>query len=203
MPADNTELRIDLGAARDQGPRPTCLSFSLSDIHRSAIGFSELLSPESLHRLAAQRAKKHHNVGLTLQEAIEGLSHHGQTTEPAWPYNSKNATEPACTFHKAKAVYLPFDHMIIAAAIGAGKPISLIIDIDTAFFRYKGAEALDLVANTQIQGRHAVVICGLRTVGGGSEYLVKNSWGVGWGDLGHAWLTSGFVSARSPLLLRI
>lgn len=203
MPVDPTELLINLGAARDQGARPTCLSFSLSEIHRAAITFDALLSPESLHRQASARAKKAISEGLAFHEATDSLNADGQATEKDWPYHTEKPLNASCTFHRIAAVSLPFDHTTVIAAIKSGLPIGLIIDVDLTFFGYIGPVALDLTASSQVQGRHAVVICGFRPSAGSFDYLVKNSWGGNWGVKGYAWLTSYHISARSPFLVRI
>ncbi|WP_082553520.1 C1 family peptidase [Altererythrobacter sp. Root672] len=203
MPADEQELRIDLGEARNQGPRPTCLSFSLSEIHRSAISLGELLSPESLHRRATQRARKPAEVGLTILEATESLAQDGQTTETAWPYNVDAPVQHACVYYQSNAVALSFSAKTVFDALKDGRPIILVIDVDIPFFSCNGVTPLVPLNGSQIQGRHAVVICGFRTSAGKAEYLIKNSWGGAWGEHGHAWLTTEYVLGRTPQLIRI
>jgi hypothetical protein len=203
MPTEPGEITIDLGNARDQGPRPTCLSFSLSESHRAAIAHRELLSPESLHRKAAALAKKVPSEGLALHEAVTGLSIEGQTTEADWPYNSEQPLDVGCLLYRRTAIALQFEHVHIVTAIQSGLPISLIINVDLTFFGCDGQSAVDLIASSPIQGRHAVVICGYRTAGGGHEYLIKNSWGGAWGDRGYAWLTTNYIFGRSPQLVQV
>ena len=203
MPADEQDLRIHLGEARNQGARPTCLSFSLSEIHQSAISLAELLSPESLHRHAAQRANKTANVGLTISEATEGLAQDGQTTEMAWPYNSEAPVQQPCAFYQSNAFAVSFSSATVLDTLKSGKPISLVIDVDLPFYSCNGITPLSLLNGSQIQGRHAVVICGIRTLEGKVEYFIKNSWGKDWGHHGHAWLTTQYILGRSPQLIRI
>lgn len=203
MPSDGQELLIDLGEARDQGLRPTCLSFSLSEIHRSAICLDELLSPESLHRAAIKRAQKSAGLGLTIAEATLSLARDGQTTETSWPYNVDVPVQHGCTYHQANTEILSFSTTAVLDALKGGRPLSLIIDVDMSFFNCNGVIPLALSNGSQIHGRHAVVICGFRLSAGEEEYLVKNSWGGAWGDHGHAWLTSEYVFGRSPQIIRI
>lgn len=198
-----TELRIELGAARDQGPRPTCLSFALSEIHRVAIGFEQLLSPESLHQRACLLASKPKEAGLTVLEAADSLNQNGQTTELAWPYNIDSPIEPGCTFHRAKPIDLKFLSQAVVDRLLTGSPISLIIDIDSTFFVCDGITPLALLSRSQVQGRHAVVICGIHRVHQETHYFIKNSWGASWGSSGYAWLTEEYVLGRSPQLIWI
>jgi C1A family cysteine protease len=203
MSVEDFELRLNMGEVRDQGPRPTCLSFSLSETHCSAAGSKELFSPESLHSLAALRAQQSRSYGLSLIQATDGLRHDGQTTESAWPYNSHTATLPECAYYCATAHSTPFAVATVRTALEAGFPLSLIINVDVSFFACSGNEAVQLIHNSQVQGRHAVVICGYSYSLANEQYLIKNSWGIGWGKDGYAWLTSEYIQARSPQLLRI
>jgi hypothetical protein len=196
-------LRIELGMARDQGPRPTCISFSFSDTHLAQRRLKELLSPESLHQLATQRAAKVSGQGLTLKEATEGLRLDGQSTEAAWPYGNELPLDAACDFHKASAQGLSFDPNLVRRLVCAGEVLSLILDVDTAFFSYLAGATLDLDAASVVHARHAVVICGFRENVGGLAYFIRNSWGPGWGENGHAWIASAYILARSPQLVRI
>jgi hypothetical protein len=201
MSVNPDTVLIELGSARDQGPRPTCLSFSISEIHRAAIALDELLSPESLHRLAATRAKKLIGEGLLFHEAKQGLHTDGQTTELKWPYDEPKALDVGCIFHRADATSLPFDHDIVVATLKSGIPIGLIIDVDLTFFGHASESSLELTPTSQVQGRHAIVICGVRTSFPKFEYLIKKPWGTGWGVKGYAWLTHNHVSGRTPILV--
>ncbi|QEH79837.1 hypothetical protein EIK56_17540 [Sphingomonas sp. C8-2] len=203
MPDSAICIELNLGPARDQGPRPTCLSFAVSDIHRVVRNPKELLSPESLHRRASLRAGRTVADALTTGAAINSLALDGQSSEFDWPYGSENPLNASCRFHQAHAVDRPFDVSTVERSLKCGRAIGLIINIDVPFFMCRDLTPLDLLKSAKIEGRHAVVICGFRLSGGSYEYSIKNSWGEGWGMRGHAWLTSKYISARSPRLLWI
>jgi hypothetical protein len=203
MQADTAELRIALGPARDQGPRPTCISFSFSDTHLVQLGMKGLLSPESLHQLATKRAAKPPGKGLALAEAMAGLRLDGQSTEAAWPYGSNLPLDAGCELNKASSQVLNFEPNVARRLLRTGEVLSLILDVDTAFYYYRAGTTLDLNLNSVVQARHAVAICGFREQGSGLEYFIRNSWGRGWGEEGHAWITSAYILARSPQIIRI
>lgn len=196
------DLRIDLGEARDQGKRPTCLAFALSEIHQANQNLQILLSPESLHYAGTQRVKKSLDIGLTVQEASTALDQDGQTTEASWPYNSGAPLDASCIYYTLTVLVSHFGEPTIMTALQAGYPIVLIVDVDMAFFTCSPTDAIDLDQNLQVQARHAVVICGCRQGPRGTEFLIKNSWGKDWGDNGYAWVTQAYIAARSPELIR-
>ncbi|WP_442802190.1 C1 family peptidase [Sphingobium sp. CR2-8] len=203
MPDSAVFIEIDLGLARDQGPHPTCLSFAVSDIHRVVRDPKELLSPESLHRQASLRACRPVAYALTIDAAIDSLALDGQASELDWPYRSENPLNASCEFHQAHVMDKPFDGSTVERSLKCGRAIGLVINIDAPFFACTGLAPLDLLNNAKIEGRHAVVICGLRPSGGSYEYSIKNSWGEGWGTRGYAWLTAKYILARSPRLIWI
>lgn len=80
------DLRSRLGAARDQGPRPTCLAFAASDLHGSVRPGWDPLSCESAFFNAQRRSGRPPTVGATLPSMIDALREDGQPVEAAWPY---------------------------------------------------------------------------------------------------------------------
>ncbi len=192
-----------LGASRDQGDRPTCLSFAISETHGSAIRSGELLSPESLHRLSARRARQLPEKALTPLQAVDGLENDGQTIELAWPYHSEKPQDPNCAYHTAKALISKFDTLAVVKSIQSKLPACLILDIDLPFFLCNGVDVLQPDPASKVEGRHAIVICGFRDGPNGKEFYIKNSWGDGWAAKGFGWLSEQYVSARSPILIRI
>ena len=54
-----------------------------------------------------------------------------------------------------------------------------------------------------IRGYHAVVAAGLGTTDASRCFLVRNSWGVGWGENGYAWLDEAFLARHLRNLLTV
>ncbi len=192
---------MNLGQARDQGQRPTCLSFAISELHHSKIAIAELLSPESLHQLAGRRVGKPPSAALQIGEAVNSLATDGQTSELAWPYGSPSPVDPSAHYFKTKAFERPYDPTWINAQLTSGQPAVLVVDVDTTFYSYTAGEILAFNSAATIQARHAVALCGMRNEMSQYCFLVKNSWGSGWGDAGYAWLEESYILARNPTML--
>ncbi|MFO0612774.1 MAG: C1 family peptidase [Polyangiaceae bacterium] len=80
-----------------------------------------------------------------------------------------------------------FDAIVDDLATGQEVYGAFRID-DAAWSRPQGGMITDYASEER--GPHAVTIVGYRTNGPrGRELLIKNSWGVDWGDGGYAWLT--------------
>ncbi len=79
------DLRSRFGLARDQGARPTCLAFAVSDVHASVRDSQEPLSPEYLFYNAKKRDGKP-TSGATVPMIRLALEMDGQPLESGWPY---------------------------------------------------------------------------------------------------------------------
>ena len=115
MNADVTGL---LSAVRDQGNRPTCLSFAASDAHRVARTHANDFSPESLHQLSARRLGVPANNGMPPDVVLAVLSTDGQTEEASWPYNGAIAASPQY-FQKAGTL-VPFSSDAVLKNLAQG-----------------------------------------------------------------------------------
>ena len=80
------DLRPSFGAARDQGPRPTCLAFAASDAHAGLRPGWTPLSCEFAFCHAQRRAGRSPGQGALLPAMLETLRKDGQPTETGWPY---------------------------------------------------------------------------------------------------------------------
>ena len=82
------DMRAIFLDARDQGPRPTCLAFALSDAHTAERTPRRSLSVDYLYYLALRRMPANHgDNGVGLNEAADALRVDGQPLETSWPYS--------------------------------------------------------------------------------------------------------------------
>lgn len=203
MSSDKDEILINLGVVRDQETRPTCMSFALSDVHRSRIKLPEPLSPKSLHRAACARGKTSVDEAISVFMSLATLEMDGQTTEESWPYHAESCVNPSAIFHKRKGFREAFDGEAVAALLGRGTPVVIVIDIGEEFFTRVGDEPLEAGDALPKETCHAVIIAGSRLGRAGRYFRLRNSWGVGWGSHGHAWASTAYLLARSPTIVRI
>ena len=200
------DLRAGLGAARDQGQRPTCLAFAASDAHAALRAAWSPLSCEFAFYHAQRRAGRPPSTGATLPAVLEALRLDGQPEETGWPYLSAMLTEPAAwkppedvgPRYGRAGVSFAAAIDAITAELDGNNPIILLMTLSASFF----APGPDAVIRPTVGEppdpamRHAVVAVGHGSLPGERVTLVRNSWGPTWGAAGHAWLTDDFLRPR-------
>ena len=196
--------RARLPEARDQGARPTCMAFAISDGHTFYRNNTKLLSAEYLFCKGKQRQLPlNHNDGLYVNTAIDALNVDGQPEEVFFPYQVQaNSTLPVPavpfgkpTYHKLLTSNKSGIDQIIQLLDAKQSPVILLKIIDS-FFRYKKNDApIDTNCTKAHRGNHAVLAVGHAvTTLGARCILIRNSWGVGWGDGGHGWVSETYIT---------
>lgn len=197
------DLRGGLGAARDQGQRPTCLAFALSDLNRQANRLPAPLSAEFLYREAATRTFGWRpGDGLHLQIAINAAIAPGQPFERLCPYMPLEPTLPLALNPPCSPMFAhSFSHHAprvadIVADLDMGKPVGLVLRLTPDFFVVDANPAQVPFSWGTIEMPHAVVAVGYGDDTATQELhvLIRNSWGSSWGDAGHAWLPERYLA---------
>ena len=112
----------------------------------------------------------------------------GVELESAYPYTAKDGT---CKASKTKAQSFVSSYTNVKAysadqlkAAIANGPVSVTIEADTYVFQLYTGGVLDSAScGTSLD--HAVTAVGYGVENGVEYYLVRNSWGSGWGDHGY------------------
>lgn len=203
--ATHCDLRVAFGAARNQGGRPTCLAFALSDAHGAARGTMEAMSAEHLYYHAVQRTPGGHpSDGVALPVACDALKFDGQSLETGWPYLTtlpRDLTHwkppPGATplFRRGTQPLTPKVADVIAR-LDTGRPVVLILLLGERF--YNPIDGLISVGpNDADTDYHAVIAVGHGSASTGDAcILVRNSWGPDWALEGHGWIAVPYLEAR-------
>lgn len=202
----SVDLRASFGAARNQGARPTCLAFAASDAHAALREGWAPLSCEYAFYQAQRRAGRMPNTGALLSLMLEALRKDGQPEESGWPYLSTTPTDaalwaPPCEVGKlfgrngATASH-SIEQLILE--LNKGRPVIVLTMLSRAFYQRNPQGIVDPAPGEQPEPerRHAVVAVGHGKVDDQRAVLVRNSWGLHWGDAGYGWLTERFLGPR-------
>ena len=200
------DLRAELGAARNQGARRTCLAFAASDAHAALRTGWSPLSCEFAFYHAQRPAGRPPDTGATLPAILATLRLDGQPEEGGWPYlmatpaDVATLTPPADVGQRFGRAGVPQPPSVdqIVSELDADRPVILLLMLSSAFYT-RTPDGVIRPAPGEVPEpawRHAVVEVGHGTVGGERAILVRNRWGPGWGLAGHGWLTETFVTPR-------
>lgn len=199
------DLRARFLPVRDQGPRPTCLAFALSDAHAAERPPHRRLSADYLYYHALQRMPANHgDNGVGLSEATEALRVDGQPFEPLWPYSRALPRDPAkwkppgtLAVMCATGTSLPSGIDTLCSFLDRNQPAVIVFLPTERFYYADSAGFLSKRTMDQILPQaHAVVAVGHGLAASARHILIRNSWGSDWGQQGHAWLAEDYLAPR-------
>ncbi len=187
-----TDLRPELLPIRDQGARPTCLSFACSAAHERLLTTQEItsdaLSVEALYGFALGYLHATTAAGLSLDSVSSALRHDGQPREAQWPYGTVSASVPdpemfRCTSETVAAT----DVDVLMATLRSGQLLVGGFALGQSF-RRPTAGMLPDVFEPPVIGFHAMAIVGHTLTDDQrlGSFILRNSWGTGWGAEGYA-----------------
>lgn len=189
------DLSSQLGPARDQGPRPTCLSFALSDCHRMKRACNDDLSPECIHSISSEQMEHSGDRAISLSSALQALKDSGQTYEHEWPYGGVIKPGLEKPFHTTGSNSFYFDENRIIELLKNMRSIVVALEIGEEFFLADALTCLTDKNRKPIEARHAILIVGSAVNSGERRFRIRNSWGKGWGDNGSIWVHWSYISS--------
>jgi hypothetical protein len=169
-------------------------------VHEAARDHDETLAPEALWQHALARGLAHAE-GTTLGAIAHALADTGQPSESRWPFDKTDfgvQAAPAIAgpppWHTAVLSAHSMSAVEIADNLLAGIPVVAAMDIYESFYDAGVTGTIEEpLAGEEDQGRHAVVCVAYLYAGPNDDtlyLLIRNSWGVGWGFKGHAWISA-------------
>ncbi|NTE68089.1 peptidase C1 [Agrobacterium tumefaciens] len=203
QPVVKLDLRHLFGEVRDQGLRPTCLAFAVSDCHAAHRDGWEPLSTEFAFYQAQKRAGLPPTAGSALLHVLDAVREDGQPPEVSWPYLddlpsdvSKWGPPPVSQKYFRASERADGSFADIVGHLSTGSPPVLVLTIGERFFMPDEYGMVRAATGEADVARHAVVAVASGENGEGNWLLVRNSWGAGWGIDGHAWVSEQYVSRR-------
>ena len=201
--AIHLDLRSALGPVRDQGARPTCLSLASTTAHEHARGSGVRLSPEYLHYFASSGGS---SDGARFPDIVRALRNPGQPAEADCPYYHNGLPSDwlpptgVNLYRRKSDSKNPFPDEIEALLNARHVPI-LGISVPHTF--YSPTPPWIISPAGPVRGLHAVVAVAVGATQTTRCFLIRNSWGIAWGDDGHAWLDEAFMDQHLYHLLAL
>lgn len=185
--------------ARDQGLRPTCIAFALAELNLRVAAGIEALSPEYAYQGAASLTPSWvPGAGVSLDAALRATSS-GQPAEPDFPYQAEEPVAPVpappTTFelHGGSVAMVPLDIESMCALLRRHRPVGIGLRLTETFYMPVDGRVTFEAAGLVPPVLHAVAVVGLGWKDGEAHFLIRNSWGRGWGQDGVAWVSAAYI----------
>uniref|UniRef100_A0A667WWS4 Pro-cathepsin H n=2 Tax=Myripristis murdjan TaxID=586833 RepID=A0A667WWS4_9TELE len=186
---------------KNQGPCGSCWTFSttgcLESVTAIATGKLPLLSEQQLVD-CAQNFNNHGCNGGLPSQAFEYIKYSkGLMTEQDYPYTAEEGDcqykpELAAVSVKEVVNITAYDEMGMVDAVATHNPVSFAFEVTSDFMSYRdGVYSSTTCHSTTDKVNHAVLAVGYGQENGKPYWIVKNSWGTGWGIQGYFLIERG------------
>jgi len=195
------DLRAQLGPVRDQGRRGTCLAFAVTTAHeqgrRRRRGPIPAELGEEILYWACKQLDSDQTPGTYPRSATHALRAMGQSAGALWPYEgTRDDQDPGYTPPPAALAAQEVRRATLSATTTSFENLCDLICHEHAVvlglelwpqFYTAHAGALSVPLQAELLGvGHAVALVGFDE--DAKALLLRNSWGEGWGQQGHATL---------------
>lgn len=136
----------------------------------------------------------------SIHRALSGLAVHRHAREEAWPYGTPPwpASRPVTAADPAQQRDLPLwrelippDYSAVAGALDAELAVLLSLRVVYEAWHREGGQ-IDADSSEVWREGHAVLAVGVVDGDPTEPIIIKNSWGLNWGDAGYGFLTKRY-----------
>lgn len=141
--------------------------------------------------------------GAYIRDGFKVLAQRGVSSELLCPYNidrfteaPSNGADREASNHTITSYHRVSDLNGVKAALVEGLPVVIGMTVYESFESEAVASSgkVPLPKKTERQlGGHAVLIVGYKKIKSTEHFIVRNSWGEGWGDKGYCYIPSSFI----------
>jgi len=181
-------------AVKDQGQCGSCWAFSATGViegfyflqHQQLVSFAEQQIVD------CDTATNEGCNGGWPYLAIQYAAKNGLETESDYPYTARDGS---CKYNASKAIKVANGYSFVtpkstdqlkAAIVNA--PVSVLVEADQSSFQFYKSGVLTTGCGAYLN--HAVLAVGYQKVGVLEAFIVKNSWGHGWGSDGYIYIST-------------
>ncbi|WP_331692152.1 C1 family peptidase [Pandoraea sputorum] len=185
-----------LGPSRNQGRRPTCLVFTTSDLNAFANATPHLSVEFMCHHAARLGQDWQPGDGFTMEQILAAVESPGQPEESVYPYcrdfhDAPLMAPPAnlTPLYASQTNKRDLSLLEVVAHIRQGHAVGVVVAVTKSLF-YPTDGIVEFDPYLIPDQFHAMVAVGVGThrTSGEAHVLLRNSWGEGWGNQGHAWV---------------
>lgn len=208
------DLREDWWKINDQGSTGSCVGWATADsvlrwlfVKAGRLDKNQMLSPRFIWMAAketdefiTQPTTFIEDDGTSLKAALDIARKYGSVPDTILPFETgKLYPNPAKTFYAIAAQRKISSYFNLGVQIGNWRtwlatkgPILTRLSVDQTWDQAAATKGLlqTYKKNTQ-RGGHAVALVGYTQ----SAFIVRNSWGTGWGDKGYAYASWAYAQA--------
>lgn len=175
---------------------------------------ANLASRRFVYKIGRAIDGQHGDTGMYPSSAFRALQIVGAPAESVYPYDGtqtladyldeippQSVYQKASDFARSIREHRIFEKgetrfLLVRQALAAKLPVLIGLEVDQAFEAASPGDIIDAPDTLKATGGHALLVVGYRTNPDGSvDYLIRNWWGVDWGDYGDGWVTAGFLDA--------
>ncbi|MCG5239878.1 C1 family peptidase [Azospirillum doebereinerae] len=210
---DSVDLRDDRWPVSTQGSSGACVGFATADgvlryhfAKKAAIDIAVRLSPRFIwmadketDELTSYPTTFIEQEGAQPKRALEIARQYGCALDddlpmegPLWQGTAEAFYAKAATFRIASFHNLGVNPTVWRKWLATNGPILTRLNVDPGWLALGPDGELERHDPGAVLGGHAVCVVGYRRDGG---FIVRNSWGPGWGDQGFAYPSADYVKA--------